>query len=195
MIFLRLFYEFFKTGLFAIGGGLATFPFLSDMADKTGWFTHSQLMDMIAVSESTPGPLGVNTATYVGFVTAGIPGAVVAILGLITPAIIIILIIAGFLKAFRHNVYVDSALKCLRPTSTGLIAASGLSVAASAFFRTDAGESLSLGALRPESVILAIFLLIVTRFIPQTKKLHPIVWVAFSAVVGVVFTFGGVPMF
>ena len=195
MIFLRLFYEFFKTGLFAIGGGLATFPFLSDMADKTGWFTHSQLMDMIAVSESTPGPLGVNTATYVGFVTAGIPGAVVATLGLVTPSIIIILIIAGFLKAFRHNVYVDSAFKCLRPTSTGLIAASGLSVAASAFFRTDAGESLSLGALRPESVILAIFLLIVTRFIPQTKKLHPIVWIAFSAVVGVVFNFGGVPMF
>lgn len=195
MIFLRLFYEFFKTGLFAIGGGLATFPFLSDMADKTGWFTHSQLMDMIAVSESTPGPLGVNTATYVGFVTAGVPGAVTATIGLVTPSIIIILVIAGFLKAFRNNRYVDSAFQCLRPTSTGLIAASGLSVAASAFFRTDAGESLSLSALKPEAVILAAILLAVTRFIPQTKKLHPIVWIGFSALVGVIFTFGGVPMF
>ena len=195
MIFLMLFYEFFKTGLFAIGGGLATFPFLSEMADKTGWFTQSQLMDMIAVSESTPGPLGVNSATYVGFVTAGIPGAVTATLGLITPSIIIILIIAGFLKAFRTNPFVDGAFKCLRPTSTGLIAASGLSVAASAFFDASASaDSAALGTLKPEAVVLAVLLIIVTRFIPKTKKLHPIVWIAASAVVGVVFNFGGVPM-
>ena len=77
MIYLRLFYEFFKTGLFAIGGGLATLPFLSDMADRTGWFTQAQLADMLAVSESTPGPVGVNMATYVGFETGGILGAVV----------------------------------------------------------------------------------------------------------------------
>ena len=82
MIFLQLFYEFFKTGLFAVGGGLATLPFLNDMADRTGWFTHAQLADMLAVSESTPGPIGVNMATYVGFITAGLPGAVVATLGL-----------------------------------------------------------------------------------------------------------------
>ena len=75
MIYLQLFYEFFKTGLFAVGGGLATLPFLYDMADRTGWFTRPQLADMLAVSESTPGPIGVNMATYVGFVTCGIPGA------------------------------------------------------------------------------------------------------------------------
>ncbi len=196
MIFLGLFYEFFKTGLFAIGGGLATFPFLSKMAVRTGWFTQSQLMDMIAVSESTPGPLGVNAATYVGFVTAGIPGAVTATVGLITPSVIIILVIAGFLKAFRDNVYVDSAFRLLRPTSTGLIAASGLSVAASAFFDTASSEApgISISTLKPEAVILAAVLIVFTRLIPKTKKLHPIVWIGFSAAVGVIFNFGNVPM-
>ena len=99
MIYLQLFYEFFKTGLFAIGGGLATLPFLSDMAERTEWFTQAQLADMLAVSESTPGPVGVNMATYVGFETAGIPGAIIATLGLVAPSIIVILIIASFLKA------------------------------------------------------------------------------------------------
>ena len=97
MIYLRLFLEFFKAGLFAVGGGLATLPFLSNMATSTGWFTHSQLADMVAVSESTPGPLGVNMATYVGYTVKGVPGAVIATLGLITPSVIIILIIALFL--------------------------------------------------------------------------------------------------
>ena len=69
MILLRLFWEFFKTGLFAVGGGMATPPFLYSMSDATGWFSHQQLADMIAVSESTPGPIGVNMATYVGFTT------------------------------------------------------------------------------------------------------------------------------
>ena len=74
MLYLQLFWEFFKTGLFAVGGGLATLPFLQDMAERTGWFTHAQLADMLAVSESTPGPIGVNMATYVGFTTGGIGG-------------------------------------------------------------------------------------------------------------------------
>ena len=101
MILLRLFYEFFKTGLFSVGGGLATIPFLQDIGQRTGWFTDADLTTMIAVSESTPGPMGVNMATYVGFETAGLPGAVVATLGLITPSIIVIIIIAGFLQKFR----------------------------------------------------------------------------------------------
>ena len=100
MIYLRLYWEFFKTGLFAVGGGLATLPFLSRMATATGWFTKAQLADMVAVSESTPGPLGVNTATYVGFTTAGLSGGVIATLGLITPAIAIILLIAAGLRNF-----------------------------------------------------------------------------------------------
>ena len=136
MLYLRLFYEFFKTGLFAVGGGMATIPFLYNMADATGWFTRNDVANMIAVGESTPGPIGVNMATYVGYVTGGnigglpfaILGAVVATVGLVTPSIIVILIIASFLKSFRENRLVENAFYGLRPASTGLIAAAGISV-------------------------------------------------------------------
>ena len=111
MLFLQLFWEFFKTGLFAIGGGMATVPFLQEISARTGWFTASDLADMIAVSESTPGPIGINMATYVGYTTvhnhygpfAGILGGVIATIGLVTPSVIIILIIAKFLEKFRDN--------------------------------------------------------------------------------------------
>ena len=138
MIFVRLFFEFFKAGLFAIGGGMATLPFLYNISDKTGWFNYGQLADMVAISESTPGPMGVNMATYVGFTTAGPAGAVIATLGLITPSIIVILIIAGFLKAFKTNKYVQNAFYGLRPASTGLIAAAGLSVLSLVLLHKDA---------------------------------------------------------
>ena len=190
ILLLRLYWEFFKTGLFAVGGGLATLPFLSQMADKTGWFTQGQLMDMVAVSESTPGPIGINTATYVGFTTSGVPGALAATLGLVTPSILIILAIASFLKAFRSNRYVDAAFHCLRPASTGLIAASGLSVAAITFYT--AAPAGILAGVQWKAVILAVLLLLVTRGIPQTKKLHPVVWIALSALAGIVFSFAGV---
>ena len=159
MIYLQLFFEFFKAGLFAIGGGMATLPFLYDISDKTGWFTYGQLADMVAISESTPGPIGVNMATYVGFTTAGIPGSVIATLGLITPSIIIILIIAGFLKAFKDNKYVQHAFYGLRPASTGLIAAAGFSVFALIMFHKDAyaasGNILDLVSI-PNLVLLAV---------------------------------------
>ncbi|WP_294458119.1 chromate transporter [uncultured Allofournierella sp.] len=190
ILLLRLYWEFFKTGLFAVGGGLATLPFLSQMADKTGWFTQGQLMDMVAVSESTPGPIGINTATYVGFTTSGVPGALAATLGLVTPSILIILAIASFLKAFRSNRYVDAVFRCLRPASTGLIAASGLSVAAITFYT--AAPAGILAGVQWKAVILAVLLLLVTRGIPQTKKLHPVVWIALSALAGIVFSFAGV---
>ena len=194
ILLLRLYWEFFKTGLFAVGGGLATLPFLSQMADKTGWFTQNELMNMVAVSESTPGAMGVNMATYVGFVTSGIPGALFATIGLITPSIIVILIIASFLKAFRQNRYVDSVFGCLRPASTGLIAASGLSVAALTFFGNNTlsfSPAALLSALNWKAVVLAAFLLLVTRCVKKTKGLHPIIWIALSAVVGIAFHFGG----
>ncbi|MBQ9915320.1 MAG: chromate transporter, partial [Clostridia bacterium] len=101
MIYLRLFYEFFKTGLFAIGGGLATLPFLRDIAVKTGWFTEALLADMIAISESTPGPIGVNMATYAGYLAGNIPGAIIATLGLVMPPLLIMLVIARMLDSFR----------------------------------------------------------------------------------------------
>ena len=205
MLFLRLFYEFFKTGLFAVGGGMATIPFLYNMADSTGWFTRIDVDNMIAVGESTPGPIGVNMATYVGYITGmnegGLPfallGAVVATLGLITPSVIVILIIASFLKSFRDNRYVESAFYGLRPASTGLIAAAGLSVAVTNLFYTESeafnavitkwSDIFDPAVVNWKGWALAVVLWVLTNKVKQTKKLHPIIFILGSAVVGIVF--------
>ena len=191
MLYLRLFWEFFKTGLFAVGGGMATIPFLSAMADKTGWFTQQQLADMIAVGESTPGPIGVNMATFVGFTTGGIPGAVIATLGLVTPSVIIILIIARVLESFRQNTYVDAAFYGLRPCSLGLIAAAGLLVVKISLLDFDlfAQSGVWTDLFRWKAVALAAVLLVFTRCVKKTKKLHPVVFILASALIGVVFKF------
>ena len=194
MIYLQLFYEFFKTGLFAVGGGLATLPFLYDMADRTGWFTRTQLADMLAVSESTPGPIGVNMATYVGYVTRGIPGAIVSTLGLVTPSVIVILIIAAFLKAFRHNRYVEAAFYGLRPASAGLIAAAGFAVVRISLLQESTFRASGRFAdlFFWKGLLLAAVIWVLTNVVKPTKKLHPIVYIAASAVVGIVFSFAGV---
>ena len=180
MIYLRLFWEFFKTGLFAMGGGMATLPFLYDISDRTGWFTHQNLADMIAVSESTPGPTGVNMATYSGYITAGIPGSVIATLGLITPSIIVILIVYAFLHAFKDNKYVNAVFYGLRPASAAMITAAGLIVSRVTFFAN---------GIHVKALILAAMLLMFTWVIKYTKKLHPVIWIFLSAVAGIIFTF------
>ena len=191
MIYLRLFWEFFKTGLFSVGGGMATLPFLYKMSETTGWFTASQLADMVAVSESTPGPIGVNMATYVGFTSAGIPGALIATLGLITPCIAVILIIAGVLEKFRTNRYVDAGFYGLRACSVALIAAAGLLVVKISLFNFEKfAES---GAVKDvfniKAIILAACLLVLTRAVKPLKKMHPIVFILASALVGILFHF------
>ena len=194
MILLRLFWEFFKTGLFAVGGGMATLPFLYDMSTRTGWFTQAKLADMIAVSESTPGPIGVNMATYVGFEIAGIPGAVIATMGLICPSIIIVLLIARVLKQFRSNKTVDAAFYGLRPCSIALIAAAGLLVARITFLNPEAFQledkmAAFFGLFNWKAVVLAAVLLIATRGVKPLKKMHPILFIAVSAAVGILFSF------
>ena len=195
MIYLRLFWEFFKTGLFAVGGGMATLPFLYDISDKTGWFTHADLTNMIAVSESTPGPIGVNTATYVGFTVGGVPGAIIATLGLVAPSIIVILAIASFLTAFRKNRLVDAAFTGLRPASTGLIAAAGIPVLVTSLLWIDSfsqlAEGFSLSLVKWPAIGLAVVIFVCSNFVKPTKKLHPILFIAFAAVVGVVFRMAG----
>ena len=185
MILLQLFWEFFKVGLFAVGGGLATIPFLESMGSATGWFTPADLTTMIAVSESTPGPIGVNMATYVGFQVGSIPGAVIATLGLITPAIIVILIISGFLQKFRQSKTVDSVFYGLRPASTALIAAAGLSVAQEVLAVVIDIPARTFSISWP-LVILAIAVFLAMK-IKALGKLHPIVFIAISALVGIVF--------
>ena len=191
MILLRLFFEFFKTGLFAVGGGMATVPFMYDIADRTGWFTHELLADMIAVSESTPGPIGVNMATYVGYVTAGLTGSVVATLGLITPEILVILLIARAMKAFRDHPMVDAGFYGLRPCSLGLIAAAGLLVVKITLFNSAlyAQSGQFVDFFNHKAIVLAAALLICTRYIKKLKGLHPIVFILASAAVGIAFSF------
>ena len=191
MILLRLFWEFFKTGLFAVGGGMATLPFLYDISTRTGWFTHAMLADMVAVSESTPGPIGVNMATYVGYTTAGIPGAVIATLGLITPSVIIILMIARALKAFKSNPLVEAGFYGLRPCSIGLIAAACYLVIKIALFIPEVyAETGRLADLfNVKAIALAAVLLVCTRYVKKLKGLHPIFFILASALVGVVFAF------
>lgn len=198
MIYLRLFFEFFKVGLFSVGGGLATVPFLQDLGQRTGWFTAADLADMIAVSESTPGPMGVNMSTYVGF-TCGLKqgglgavggpiGAVVGVLGLITPSIIVILIVAGFLKKFRDSRVVNGVFTGLRPASTALITAAGLSVAKIALIREIPSPTTSMNTLLPywPAILIAVAVFACMR-LPKLKNLHPILYIAAAAAVGVIF--------
>ena len=195
ILYLQLFWEFFKTGLFAIGGGMATVPFLQEISARTGWFSAADLADMIAVSESTPGPIGVNMATYVGYTTAqshygpaaGIPGSIIATVGLVTPSVIIVLIIAKFLEKFRDNRYVNAAMYGLRAASVALISAAGISIVLISVFRiSDIGDFRS-AVIDYRCFLLAVLILVLTRWVPQTKKLHPVIFIAISALIGIVF--------
>ena len=194
MILWKLFWEFFKTGLFAIGGGMATVPFLQDISAKTGWFTSADLANMIAVSESTPGPMGVNMATYVGYTVGsqqlggtgmGLVGAVVATLGLISPSIVVILIVAYFLKRFRDSKLVDSVLYGLRPASVALISAAGVEIVLFAVLRVESIWRIADASLSWKAVVLALAVFAGTNLIPGLKKIHPIWFVVASAVAGV----------
>lgn len=188
MIYLRLFFEFAKVGLFAVGGGLATLPFLTDLGNATGWFTQADLANMLAISESTPGAIGINMATYVGFRVASVPGAVTATLGLIAPSIVIIVIIARMLKRFQQNHYVQDAFYGLRPASTGLIAAAGMGVVVIAILTVDrftqTGNPLYLVNWRALLLAVALF------FAMKKIKWHPVAFIGISAVIGVLFHFG-----
>ncbi len=190
MIYLRLFWEFFKTGLFSVGGGLATLPFLYEMAGRTGWFSAQQVADMLAVSESTPGPIGINMAVYTGYTTAGGLGSVCALAGIVTPSVIVILLIAAFLKTFHDNRYVQGVFYGIRPASTGLITAAGLTVAADALLRVDAWRHFDSiwTVLDWKACLLAVCILVISR---KWKKLHPAVFILASAILGAVFRFGG----
>ena len=190
MLYWQMFCEFFKIGLFAVGGGMATIPFLDKLAVATGWFTKTDLLNMIAVSESTPGPIGVNTATYVGYHTAGITGGIVATCGLVLPSYLCICVVSQFLKKFGDSKYVKATMYGLRAASAGLIAAAGLSVAQVTLLHSKALSTGNyFGALNFSAIGMAVVLVYLTR---KYKKIHPVAFLAASAVVGVVFHFAGV---
>ncbi len=184
MILLRLYFEFFKTGLFSIGGGLATLPFLYEMQARTGWFTVNDVANMVAVSESTPGPMGINMATYVGFTIAGIPGAVIAVIGEVTPAIFIIYIIGKILRKFKENPYVQYAMYGLRAASAGLIFVAGLRVAQIAFLNMEQYNATKVitDLFNPVAIALGIVIYIVFK---KTGK-HPILYILAAGIAGVI---------
>ena len=189
MTLLLLYYEFIKVGLFAVGGGLATLPFLYDMSERMGWFTHADVANMIAIAESTPGPIGVNMATYAGYTTAGVIGGIVATMGLITPAVIIIMIIARILSRFLGNRTVENVFTGLRPASIALISAAGVSVAKIALLDIPAWQQSGSAAdlVVWPAVLLGILLFLGQKALP---KIHPVVWIAAAAVVGILLHFG-----
>ncbi len=170
MIYVILFFEFFKVGLFAIGGGLVTVPFLFDLSEKYSWFTAKELADMIAVSESTPGPLGVNMATFAGFRAAGIPGGIVATLGLVFPSLVVMILIAKMMDKYSCNTRVQRALDGIRPAVIALILSAGIEIA-------------RMAVVDLKAVIALVVFLLVIHF----GKRGPIFYLALSAVAGIVF--------
>ena len=180
MIYIRLFYEFFITGILIFGGGLASIPFLQQMGERTGWFTQQQLATIIAIGETTPGPMGINMATFTGYNVAGPIGGIVATVGLLTPSVILALIVARLLVKFRTSAVVNGAFYSLRPASAALIAFAGLTVLR---------ISISPVETDPETLInirAAIFAVIL---FPLTLifRVHPMIFLAGSAIVGIVF--------
>lgn len=184
---LWLIYEFFKAGLFAVGGGLATLPFLARMAEShPAWFTTEMLANMVAISESTPGPLGVNMATYVGYTVAGIPGGAIATLSLVAPSVAIIMLIYRVLQQYKNSAAVKSIFGGLRPAVTGLIAAAGFSVFRMAVLT---GETGSLAALVNWKALALFAVLLAGTQWKKTKGFHPVLFIAVGALVGLLASF------
>ncbi len=186
---LLLFVEFFKTGLFAVGGGLATVPFIRDMGATYGWITEAELANIIAIAESTPGPIGVNAATYVGYLVSGIPGAILATLGLVTPSVIIIILVAKAIKKYSDSYMVQSLFKALRPAAIGLITAAGFSLLLTSLgvkanftrfaFSANWYSLLKLG-------IYGVFTFF--AFWKKTAKIHPLFFILIGGVIGAILS-------
>jgi len=181
---LRLFWEFFKIGLFAVGGGPATLPYLMELTERFDWYTMEELTNMIAVSESTPGPLGLNMATYAGFQTLGNFGGIVSTLGLVLPSIIVICIVAAFFAKFSQNRTVKAAFSGIRPAVAAIIASAVIGLCrVSLFTHTAAGYT-------PiwKSILLCLAVLGLLQ-VKKLKKIHPFLWFVGGAALGILFLF------
>lgn len=180
MIYLELFLIFFKIGAFTFGGGYAMLPLIQQEVLSQGWMDLEQLVNFIAVSESTPGPLAVNLSTYIGAETAGLLGALSATIGVVLPSFVIILLVAKFYQAFQTNTLVKGCMNGLRPTVVGMIGASLLSVGASAFPAAGGVMQWVLAAVLLSAILAA-----------HWKKVHPILLIVGSAVVGIAAGYAG----
>ena len=188
MICLTLFFEFFKVGLFAVGGGMSSIPFLMELARKYPWLTLAELTNMIAISESTPGPIGVNCATYVGYHACGIFGSLSATLGLVLPSFLIISVISYFFQKYKDSRIVQSVFTGIRPTVCALICYAVMQIIKVTIFAvSEAADAVEISLV---SFKLPALLLILALFgvmqVPKLKKTHPLVWIAAGAVLGTV---------
>lgn len=181
---LLMFLEFMKIGLVAVGGGPATLPYLMELTEKYDWYTMTDLTNIIAVSESTPGPLGLNMATYAGFKTLGTFGGIVSTMGLVIPSVVVICLIAKFLANFNENKYVKGAFAGIRPAVCAIIASSVIGVCRVSLFTENAGVYTPI----MKTLILCIIVFILLQ-VKKLQKLHPGLWILFAAVVGIVFRF------
>lgn len=185
MIFLDLFFTFFKIGLFTFGGGYAMLPLIQDEVIAHNWMSMEQLVNFIAVSESTPGPFAINMATYVGIETGGIWGAVCATLGVVMPSFIVILIVARVYEKFKESTTVKRCMFGLKAAVIGLIASAAVSMGKTVFMPENI-NALSL-------IISAVIFLVMT--VLAFKKTHPIIIVLLSAAAGLVAGYlGGVTL-
>lgn len=185
-IYLQLFWEFFKIGLFSIGGGQATIPFLEALSASTGWFSAEDLSRFIAISESTPGAIGVNMSTFAGFLASGdIIGAIISTLGLITPSVIIIVLISMSLSKFQSSENVKFVFYGLRPASTALITAAlyTLTKAANIVYIENFFENYTImDVFNIKNCLIAIVL----GGIIFKYKTHPLFYIAIAAFIGII---------
>lgn len=179
MIYLELFLTFMKIGAFTFGGGYAMLPLIESEVIKNGWMEMQELVNFIAVSESTPGPFAVNISTYVGAETAGLLGAICATVGVVLPSFIIILIVAKCFAAFKQSKVLEGCMRGLRPAVVALIAGASISVGKSAFVPNGL-EGFSNSAFIGACII---FLFMVFL---QSKKVHPIGIIIISGLMGVI---------
>ena len=181
MSLFMLYIEFFQVGLFAVGGGLATLPFLFRMAEKYDWLSPEQIGNMLAIAQSSPGPIGVNMSVQAGFSAAGIPGAVIAALGLTSPAIVIIVIVARMLTTFKENKNVTAVFSGLRPAATGLLSVAALGVWKLSLYNPAFTRWYEILRLK-ETALLIILYFGIKRF-----KFHPIIYIFIAGAAGIVF--------
>ena len=180
MVLIKLFLSFMKIGAFTFGGGYAMIAMIQSEAESQGWLTQEELVDFVALSESTPGPLAVNMATFVGMRTCGVLGAFIATLGIVLPSFVIILIIAKSLERYQKSKSVSGIMSGLKPAVVGMIGAAFISVARTVFFPS--GVSVSAFSAVSFWVFLGLF---AAASVLAFKKMHPIKIILLSAVIGI----------
>ena len=183
MIYLELFLTFFKIGLFTFGGGYAMLPLIMQEVESHGWMASEELINFIAVAESTPGPFAINCATYVGSEMGGVLGSFCATLGVVTPSFIVILIVAKIYEKFKQSKLVKGAMCGLRPAAVGLIASAVLTTALEVFFPL--GFTNILTTVTSLEFISGIVIFALSLFLILKKKLHPIYVILISAALGI----------